>query len=162
MSFLYTDDGVDSGDLIGQGQFRIEPDDHAWDVYEKAVEQGVALGIKHLPQLARGTAPRWPQEENDAFIFPRPKRANIIDLNEKLEATYRRIRALSKPYRGAHFTDRAGNRLVVWRAAPTTQPNGTRITPDLDLAAHRDHAEELYFSDGDRHLQVVSGEIRQT
>jgi len=158
MSFMYTDDGVDSGDLIGQAGFRIAPDDHASDVYAKSMKAGVALLVEHLPQLARGTAPRLPQDDSAAFVFPRPKRANFIDLAEDLDGTFRRIRALSKPYKGAHVTDPAGNRLVVWRAAMTSAPRGTRIAPDTDLGAHR--PEALYFSDGTRHLQVVAGEIR--
>ncbi len=158
MSFMYTDDGVDSGDLIGQALFDIEPDDHAADVYAKAVRGGVALAVAHIPQLARGTAPRLPQDDSAAFVFPRPKRANLIDLTEDLDATFRRIRALSEPYKGAHLTDPRGNRLVVWRAAPTSEPQGTRIAPDTDLGAHR--PEALYFSDGTRHLQVLDGEIR--
>lgn len=158
MSFMYTDDGVDSGDLIGQALFDIEPDDHASDVYAKAVGCGLALAATHLPQLARGTAPRLPQDDSAAYVFPRPKRANFIDLADDLDTTFRRIRALSKPYRGAHVTDPDGNRLVVWRAAMTSAPRGTQIGPETDLAAHS--AAALYFSDGTRHLQVVDAEIR--
>jgi len=160
MSFMYTDDGVDSGDLIGLGHFQIEPDDHAMDVCAKVVEQGVALGVKHLPQLARGTAPRTPQDESVAFVFPKPKRANFIELDDSIETTYRRIRALSEPYRGAHFTDPSGNRLVVWRAMLTEHPQGTRIKQDLDLSKHRARENQLYFSDDEQHLQVVRGEIQ--
>ncbi|MCO4770390.1 MAG: hypothetical protein KDA24_10200 [Deltaproteobacteria bacterium] len=160
MSLMYTDDGVDSGDLIGQGPFQIGPDDHAEDVYAKIVAQGVALGIKHLPQLARGNAPRLAQSSDDAVVFPKPSRANWIDLGESLQSTYARIRALSRPYRGAHLEDGLGFRLVVWRARPTLTPRGTLIQPGVGFEAHRDRPQDLYFSDGTEHLQVVEGEIK--
>lgn len=158
MSFMYTDDGVDSGDLIGQAPFTIADDEHAEDVYAKVVAGGVALGVAHLPELARGTAPRTVQDADAAYVFPKPRRANVIVLDEPIDATFRRIRALSRPYRGAYVKDADGNKLIVWRARRTDSPTGTRVTAELPLAGQT--PTDLYFSDGTHHLQVVEGEIQ--
>ncbi len=65
MSSMYTDDNVNSGDLIGQALFDIEPDDHAADVYAKAV-RGYEMRGKVLNELETTLTVTLPAETEGA------------------------------------------------------------------------------------------------
>jgi len=117
VTMFYVDDSLDGGDIIGQAQFEIEDDDYASDVYEKVTEAGKSLIKQFLPMLAKGEAPRIPQNESEATYFEkRSLKDNEINLEkESPEQIYRKIRALSKPYKGAYI--RLGDKkLIIWRA----------------------------------------------
>lgn len=117
VTLFYLCDRVDAGDIVGQSMFTIQEDDYAEDVYAKVVEAGKVLVQKYLPLFAKGNAPRIPQDEASATYFQKRSLAqNEIDLeHEALETIERKIRALSKPYKGAwiKLDDR---KLVIWKA----------------------------------------------
>ncbi|PIN74071.1 polymyxin resistance protein ArnA, partial [Candidatus Woesearchaeota archaeon CG10_big_fil_rev_8_21_14_0_10_47_5] len=117
ITMFYISEGLDDGDIIGQEWFRIEETDHAAEVYEKCIVGGKKLISKYIPMIADGTAPRMPQDSSKATVFEKPSlKNNRIDLDkESIEEVYRKIRALSKPYRGAYI-EKDGKRLVIWRA----------------------------------------------
>ena len=117
VTMFYAAEGVDNGDIIGQEPFEISDTDCAEDIYEKVIAAGKALIRKSLPLLAAGKAPRKPQEENDATYFKkRTLKDNEINLEKETpEEINRKIRALSRPYKGAYI--KLGNKkLVIWKA----------------------------------------------
>jgi len=118
VTMFYLSDGLDDGDIIGQESFIISDTDHAMDVYEKVINVGKKLVRKYVPLLLKGRAPRNKQDESKATFFKKPKlKDNQIDFNhDSLENIYRKIRALSKPYRGA-FVKVGGDKLIIWNAA---------------------------------------------
>lgn len=115
VTMFYTDEGVDSGDIIGIEHF--DDDDHASDVYDKVIEAGKALVKTYLPLIAEGKAPRTPQPEEEATYFPqRTLKDNEIYLEtETPEEVYRKIRAFSHPYNGA-FIRIGDKKLIIWNA----------------------------------------------
>ncbi|MCK4666973.1 hypothetical protein KAU33_09500 [Candidatus Dependentiae bacterium] len=117
VTMFYLDEGLDSGDIIGQEKFSIDENDYALDIYEKVIEAGKKLIFDYFPLIDQGTAPRIPQDNKKAFYFKKPKlRNNRIDLkkdNPKL--IIRKIRALSKPYKGAYIKVH-GKKLRIWKA----------------------------------------------
>lgn len=117
LTMFYVDEGLDSGDIIAQGSFPISEIDHADDVYKKIIKEGRKLIRQHLPSVINGKTSRIPQEGSKATLFEKPsKDFNKIDLRkENLEYIYRKIKALSKPYKGAYI-ERDGKRLILWRA----------------------------------------------
>ena len=117
LTLFYVTDGLDNGDVIGQERFSILDSDHAGEVYNKIILSGRKLVKKYFPKIADGTVKATPQDESKAVIFTRPTlKNNNIDLaDDSLEDAYRKIKALSKPYKGA-FVERDGKRLVIWRA----------------------------------------------
>lgn len=116
ITMFYLSAGVDSGDIIGQDRFMIEKDDTAGDVYDKATRGGIYLIKKFLPLLIRGKAPKIPQIESDATYFkPRKLEDNEILPTDTAEETHAKIRALSKPYRGA-FIKISGQKIIIWKA----------------------------------------------
>ena len=117
VTIFYLSDGLDDGDIIGQEKFTIEDLDHAEDVYNKVVDAGKKLIKTYFPLLIEGNAPRKPQDHSKASIFQKPDlQNNEINFEEEtIEEIYKKIRALSKPYKGAYIK-KNGKKLVLWRA----------------------------------------------
>jgi methionyl-tRNA formyltransferase len=117
LSMFYLTENVDDGDIIGQMRFTIENTDYAEDVYNKVIESGKNLIKKYLPLIVKNKAPRRPQDKSKVTYFKKPGlENNEIDLeNESMEEIYNKIRALSKPYKGAYII-KDGEKLIIWRA----------------------------------------------
>ncbi|MBI5061532.1 MAG: hypothetical protein HZB67_04430 [Candidatus Aenigmarchaeota archaeon] len=114
---FYLSEGLDDGDIIGQERFEIAEKDHAEDAYEKVTACGTVLLRRYLPLIIKGTASRIKQDHSKATIFPKLSlKNNQIDLdNDTADEIYKKIRALSKPYRGAYIM-KDGKKLIFWRA----------------------------------------------
>jgi len=117
ITFFHIGEGIDDGDIIGQEKFEISVNDYAMDVYDKCIINGKKLIKKYLPQLAKYSAPRIEQDSSKATYFPkRTLSDNEIDLDlENIDGIYRKIRALSKPYKGAYLKI-DNKKLVIWKA----------------------------------------------
>lgn len=116
VTMFYVNEGLDSGDIIGQDGFNIEKDDYAHDVYDKIVNSGKNLIRKYLPLILENKAPRKKQDESRATIFEkRDILDNEIKLSDPLEGIYRKIRAFSKPYLGAYIKE-GKKKLIIWKA----------------------------------------------
>ncbi len=117
VTLYHLTEGLDDGDIIGQEVFEIADADHAEEVYMKAIESGRKIVRKYFPMLASGTAPRRPQDNSKATMFKKLElNDNQIDLEkEPAEKIYRKIKALSKPYRGAYI-QKNGKKMILWRA----------------------------------------------
>ena len=116
LTMFYLDEGLDSGDIIGQESFKIDQNDHAGDVYKKIIHSGKNLIRKYLPLLIQNRAPRISQIEEDATFFDKPLlRQNMIDLDkDTVETVYNKIKAFSKPYNGA-FIRKGKKKIIIWR-----------------------------------------------
>ena len=117
VTIFYVSEGLDDGDIIGQESFILNEQDYASDVYQKVIDAGKKLIQQYLPQLINGTAPRIPQDESQATVFPKlPLSNNELDIeHETIEEMYRKIRALSTPYKGAYLK-KNGKKLIIWKA----------------------------------------------
>ncbi len=117
LTFYHVSEGLDNGDIIGQEKFEILDTDHAEDVYNKVITAGKKLIKTYLPLLIKGKAPRIPQNDSDATYLPRISlKNNHIDIEkESIEEIYNKIRALSKPYKGAYIK-KNGKKLIIWKA----------------------------------------------
>jgi methionyl-tRNA formyltransferase len=117
VTMYYMDKGIDSGDIIGQEPFIVGKDDYAMDIYNKVISSGKKLVRKYLPLLVEGKAPRIPQKDADATYF-RKVTLKDNEINPALDSAdmiYKKIRAFSKPYRGAYLRV-GGNKLTIWNA----------------------------------------------
>ena len=114
---FHLDDGKDSGDIISQIRISVFDDDYSSDLYNKMIDGGIRLIKRELPKIIIKSSDRIKQNEDIATEFSKPpKDINKIDLdNESLEYIYKKIRALSKPYRGAYI-EKDGRKLIIWKA----------------------------------------------
>jgi methionyl-tRNA formyltransferase len=116
LSLFYLEDGVDTGDVVGQEAFAIEDHEtiaHALAKMEDAAEK---LILTYLPLLAQDRAPRIKQDHTQATQFPQRNPADgEIDWSKSPAEIRNFIRAQAKPYPGA-FTRIGDKKVVIWDA----------------------------------------------
>lgn len=120
LTFFYIDEGVDSGDILWQRPFRITDADDAGTLLARVADLAREAIGEFLPRLERGTAPRIPQDHALANYW---RKRSAADGEIPWEATTRGcfnlIRALARPYPGAH-TGLDGEKVIVWRSRPAS------------------------------------------
>ncbi len=117
LTFFYLDEGADSGDILWQRSFAIDPDDDAASVYRKVEDLAADAIQEFLPRLADGTAQRVPQDDARATYWRRRTDADrVIDWSQPAARIHDLVRGLARPYVGA-TTLVGGEETVVWRAA---------------------------------------------
>jgi methionyl-tRNA formyltransferase len=116
LTFLWLDEGADSGDVLWQRPFPIELEDDAQSLYAK-IEELATLAIHEVvPQLTAGQAPRIPQDDAQATYWRRRTDDDRwIDWTLQSLRIYNLIRGLTHPYVGA-VTRRERQDVLVWRA----------------------------------------------
>ena len=120
ISVMSMDEGLDTGDVLLQKRIDIAPDETGGSLHDRLAEIAPSALSDALEQLARGTAPRVPQDSSSATYAPKLEREHgRIDWSESAELIERKIRAFD-PWPGA-FTvlrDETGRerKLKVFRA----------------------------------------------
>jgi len=111
----YAKDGIDNGDIITQIPFPINKQDYAMDVYNKIIWAGRMIIGDIVPELLKGKLLSVPQDEAEATYFPtRSLKDNEILESDSIEMANRKIRAFSKPYRGA-FIRQGDKEIIIWK-----------------------------------------------
>lgn len=120
------DEGVDTGDIVGQAPVPIEHEDTIATLYSKVEDAAVELLAEHLPKLAGGTAKLVKQDAKSRRVMPqRSPEDGVIDWTLPARRVYDFIRAQTRPYPGA-FTHHAGRKLTVWSAELPARVAGGR------------------------------------
>src|SRR5215471_7537065 len=113
----YVDAGIDTGPVIAEARFPIEPEDDALIVRGKLREAGTRLLRTWWPAIADGTAPRAPQDESRAKYYPlRTPEDGRIDWTAPAATIHNLVRALAPPWPGA-FTTLGRDTLILRRVA---------------------------------------------
>jgi methionyl-tRNA formyltransferase len=117
ITLFYYDEGIDTGDIIGQRAFPITRDDTVKTLLDKIIRLAPDLLAEYLPRIKDGTAPRIKQREEEATYTKRrrPEDSEIPWDRLSDEGLYNFIRALVPPYPSA-FTY-LGNRKLTFTAA---------------------------------------------
>ena len=115
-TFYFMDEGADSGDILSQTDFDISHTDNAQTLYNKVTKIALSQIEEFIPQLMNGTYVTVQQDKQIANTWR--KRSNIdgeIDFRMSSEAIYNLVRALTKPYIGAHIKYKKKD-IIVWKA----------------------------------------------
>jgi methionyl-tRNA formyltransferase len=116
VTVLYMTDELDAGDIILQREVPIGPEETAGELEARLAREGAALLREAIDLIARGVAPRRPQDHARATYAGRlDKEDGRIDWNRPAVAIVNLVRAMH-PWPSAYTTWR-GIRLKVWRAA---------------------------------------------
>ena len=155
LTFFYLDEGADSGDILWQRPFSIGVDDDAADLYKKIKDLASQAIGEFLPQLENGTAPRVAQDHSRATYWRKRTEADgEIDWQAPTLKTHNLIRALARPYVGAH-SFQGSQRVLIWRAA-LPQAASANIEFDCEpgtvITSTR---EEVTIRTGDGYLRVL-------
>ncbi len=116
-SVFFIDQGIDSGDILGQQEFIIEDTDYADDVCRKIEEAASLLFCRVLKEIMDGTYKRVKQNDAEAtYTLKRTPEDGKIDWNDSISDIHRLIRAVSKPYPGAFGMYDGKHQIIIWRA----------------------------------------------
>src|SRR5436853_2458028 len=132
ISVMYMDEGLDTGDVLLQKRIEIAPDETGASLHDRLAQSAPAALSDALAQLARGTAPRTPQDLSIATYAPKLEREDgRIDWNESAELIERKIRAFD-PWPGAFsiLRDEVGRerKLKIFRARVANGPSSGSLS----------------------------------
>lgn len=115
VTLFWLDEGIDSGDIWVQKAFYIKEEDDAATVYEKIKKISGALLKKYLPELEKGIVTRIKQDSKKSnYLRKRTFNDGEIDWRMSSERIRNLVRALSRPYVGAHCKYRAQD-VKIWK-----------------------------------------------
>ena len=116
VTFFWLDEGVDSGNIWAQKEFEMTTEDDAGSVYARVKEVAAEILEENIPFLENGVVKRMKQDHTKANYLPkRGEKDGKIDWAASSDKIYNLIRALTKPYVGAH-SFLGGKRFQVWKA----------------------------------------------
>jgi methionyl-tRNA formyltransferase len=115
ITVMYMDEGLDTGDILLRRTIDIVPAETGGSLHNRLAEVAPEALLESLELLAKGSAPRIPQDNALATYAPKLKREDgKIDWSEPAEVIERRIRAFD-PWPGA-FMKFGGHNLKVFSA----------------------------------------------
>jgi methionyl-tRNA formyltransferase len=104
MTMLYMDEELDTGDILLQRTIDILPADTGGSLHDRLAKIAPEALLESLELLAKGSAPRIPQDDGLATYAPKLKREDgKIDWTGSADAIERKIRAFD-PWPGAFMT----------------------------------------------------------
>jgi methionyl-tRNA formyltransferase len=103
-TFFFMKEGADDGDILSQKDFDILESDDAQTLYNKVVSAAMFQIEEFLPMLESGTFKIIQQDYSKANSWrKRSKKDGLIDFRMTSDAIYNLVRALARPYIGAHL-----------------------------------------------------------
>lgn len=126
VTIMYQTDELDAGDIILQRRVKIDPTDTAKTIEDRLARVGADLLLEAVRLLAKGEAPRRPQDPAEAtYVKKLTKASGRIDWARPAQQLVNFIRAMD-PWPSA-YTWHRGQLLKIWRGrmTPTTGEPGT-------------------------------------
>lgn len=116
-TFFKMDGGADSGDIISQEDVTIDFEDTAASLYEKLTETAKKQLLVFISPLAEDKLSYKPQDHsNSNYWRKRGKKDGEIDFRMSSITIYNLVRALTRPYVGAHISHGQKD-YKVWKAS---------------------------------------------
>lgn len=123
VSLFYFDDGIDTGDIVGQMVIPIDDKDTIADLLAKADVCAADLIAANIEDLLRGTAPRVIQRTDGvSYVGLRRVEDGRIDWTRPARVVVNAIRAQTRPYPGAYTNLPDGTELRIWSATEFPHP----------------------------------------
>jgi len=128
-TFFFMDEGADSGDILSQFEVTIESSDDAMSLYQKVTQTALSQISDFIPLLENRCYVRTKQDHEKANYWrKRGNKDGEIDWRMSANSIYNLVRALTKPYIGAHFT-KNGEEIKVWKVAVLMDEKNQDIEP---------------------------------
>jgi methionyl-tRNA formyltransferase len=113
-TFFLMDEGADTGDIVSQKEILIDSNDDAGMLYKKITDTALVQLEEILQSFIKGHIVRIKQNLGEGNTWrKRNKNDGLIDFRMSSTTINNLIRALSKPYLGAHILFN-GNEFKVW------------------------------------------------
>ena len=122
------DEGVDTGDIIGQQSIEIGETTNAGELYRKIDELHVSLLEKYWNDIYSGNVTLTEQDEKLATEWPgrKPEDGEIFNTMTMCEAE-RLVRAVTKPYPGAFYIENS-KKLIIWSAKTNNNTGSIKLS----------------------------------
>jgi methionyl-tRNA formyltransferase len=115
-TFFFMDAGADSGDILSQQVIDIDAHDDAGSLYKKVCTTALEQIAQFVPRLSNGSFERELQNHAQANTWRKRGVADgKIDWRMSARSIHNLVRALTKPYVGAHFVI-DGKDIKVWKS----------------------------------------------
>lgn len=102
-TFFFMDGGADSGDILSQREIPIAYTDSSKTLYSKITESALHQIELFLPDLTQNQHERIAQDHTKATYWrKRTQHDGLIDWRMPARGVYNLVRALTRPYVGAH------------------------------------------------------------
>lgn len=114
-TFFIMNEGPDTGDIISQEIIKIDFQDTAGKLYKKLVDKAKGQVVEIIAAFQSNNLVRIPQNGSDGNEWRRRSKSDgKIDWRMRSIDIYNLVRALDKPYPGAHF-ECQGEEIKVWK-----------------------------------------------
>jgi methionyl-tRNA formyltransferase len=128
-TFFLMDEGADSGDILSQRLVAIAPTDDAGTLYGRLTEVSLLQISELTRQLSEGRFVRSAQDHSRANVWrKRGKLDGQIDWRMSAESITNLVRALTRPYIGAHCLWQ-GREVKIWRSLPLAPGDVAHLEP---------------------------------
>jgi methionyl-tRNA formyltransferase len=115
----------DAGDIVGQKEVEITPEETALSLYSKLTVKTSELLDDLLPLIRSGNAPRVMQNMSAGSYFGgRKPEDGKIDWVWPAQRIFNLIRAVTRPYPGAFTFLPSGEKMFIWWALPERADSG--------------------------------------
>jgi methionyl-tRNA formyltransferase len=118
-TFFFIDEGTDSGDILSQEKVIIDNHDNASTLYNKIVNTAINQITVLTQSLDSGNYTRIPQPKVGNIWGRRGHKDGRIDFRMHAHTIHNLVRALTKPYLGAHI-EYMGKDVKVWVSQPVS------------------------------------------
>ena len=120
---MQMDEGMDTGDILLQARFLIEPADTAGSLSTKLAEVGAGLLLETISRLKESTLTPRPQDHTQATVAPLLKKEDgAISWHSSAAELANKVRGLS-PWPGA-YTYLKDSRWIIWQASALPERSG--------------------------------------
>ena len=114
-TFFFMNEGADSGEILSQKDFDILGSDDAQTLYNKVINIALMQIEEFLPQLQNKTFNAIKQNHEKSSTWRKRRKADgLIDFRMTSQAIYNLVRALTKPYVGAHLIYKE-KEIIIWK-----------------------------------------------
>ena len=116
-TLFFIDNGVDSGDIIGQETYYIGDNDYAQDVCDNIDVAAIKAARRVFQEIMDGTLKPIKQDDSKAtYTLKRTPEDGLIDWSLPIDKLHLFIRAISKPYPGAFSMYDGKHKVIIYRA----------------------------------------------
>lgn len=156
-SFFFMTEGADDGDVLSQRVFEIKYQDDAASVYRKVEKNALYQIEEFLPLLENKTFKRIPQDLSKGNTWrKRGIKDGEIDFRMSSSSIYNLVRALTKPYVGAHIFYRE-NEVKIWKVKEVAFKENN-IEPGKVLARENN---SITVKTGDKAIKILMHDFRE-
>jgi len=128
-TFFFMDEGADSGDILSQVEITIDSAEDANSLYQKVTQTALSQINDFIPLLENKSYRRTVQDNTKANYWrKRGIKDGEIDWRMSANSICNLVRALTKPYIGAHFT-KNGEEIKVWKVEVLKVEKNQNIEP---------------------------------